>query len=87
MTITKRKGDGATVVRVGQSFNMGEVLHACRLVEAVEAGDVQLAKRILLDRMGTRVRRKLLAMRDRCRRELAEAAREIPYEPTGKEVV
>jgi FAD synthase len=84
---TRKSGDGSINVRVGQSFTMGETVHHSRLLEAVADGNMELAKRLLHDPIGVRVRRKFLAMRDRCRAELAAAEQRIPFTPTGKEVV
>lgn len=87
MTAAVQKRTGKLVVRIGQSFAMGEVLHMVRLHEAVEAGDLALAQRLLREPMGLRLRRKFLASRKRCREELAAAEQAIPFEPVSKEAV
>lgn len=87
MTTTRARATGKLVVRIGQSFAMGEVLQMVRLHEAVEAGDLALAQRLLREPMGLRLRRKFLASRNRCRMELAAAEQAIPFEPVSKEAV
>jgi hypothetical protein len=71
---------GFPVVRLGQSFNLGEVTHHCRLFEALDQGKLELAQAILRDRLSLAVRRKFLAMRERGRKELAAIDSPIPYD-------
>lgn len=83
----ERRGE-VDAIRLGQSFSLGEAIHATRMMEAVEAGDVALAQRLLRDVLGCNVRRKFVAMRDRGRIALARAATKaeapIPFELTEK---
>lgn len=69
-----------TVVRLGQSFNLGEATHHCRLFEALDQGKLELAMAILRDPLSLSVRRKFLAMRERGRKELAAIDSPIPYD-------
>jgi DNA-binding GntR family transcriptional regulator len=71
---------GISVVRLGQSFNLGEVSHHCRLFEALDQGKLELARAILRDQLSLSVRRKFLAMRERGRKELAAIDSPIPYD-------
>lgn len=91
----ERRGE-TRAIRLGQTFSLGEAIHGTRLMEAVEAGNLELAQRLLRDALGCNLRRKFVSMRTRGRKMLAEGVAPrpavdidapIPFVPTGKEVL
>lgn len=81
--MTSRK-DGL-VVRLGQTFSLGEVLHFIRCMEAMDCGNRELAMKLMRDPLAGNVRRKFMSMRNSGRKKLAEASQPIAVELTGKE--
>lgn len=66
--------NGKTVIRLGQSFTLGEVMHQCRMMEAIHGGATYAEiRKMAMDPLSLSVQKKYNHSRAVGRRRLVES--------------